>query len=323
MLKKLINWFERANKVLIIFHESPDGDAIASSLALGRILEKIGKKVDFACRDEIPEIFYFIPEIDRVNKDFILGDYDLVCVIDCGDARRTGFPERLREFSKKQKKLVNIDHHLKNDLHKIANLNFVDDKAAASAELIYRIISEMGIAIDKYLSTLLLTGLYTDTGGFQHSNTSPQVYGLASKLLANGASLNKISKNIALNRKLATLKLWGLAMARVYKNRWGMAISYIKQDDLKKLCATLDDAAGIVNVINSIPDANIAILFTELPEGKIKASVRTESSDIDVSVFANYFGGGGHKKASGFSLDGEIRQLSETCWTVDQKAQIC
>lgn len=318
MLKRLTNWLLRAENVLIIFHESPDGDALASSLALGKILDKKGIRYDIACHDQIPEVFHFLPEIQKIKNDFILADYDVVCTVDCGDLRRTGFPDRLKEFAKKQKKLINIDHHPKNDLHKVANINYTDHRSAASAQLIYEIITGIGLSIDRDIATLLLTGLYTDTGGFQHSNTSPRVYALASKLLSRGANLNKISKNILLSRKLATLKLWGLAMSRVKKNIWGITTSYITQDDVARLGVVYDDAAGIVNIINTIPEAEIAILFVELPDGKIKASVRTEKNKIDVAALARIFGGGGHKKASGFTIDGKIHLLSETCWTIDQ-----
>lgn len=306
MLKRLTNWLLQANNVLIIFHESPDGDALASSLALSRALNAKGIKNDIACKDQIPEVFCFLPGIEDVKKDFILGDYDVVCTVDCGDVRRTGYPERLKEFAQKKKRLINIDHHPRNDLHKIANINFTNDRTAASAELVYLILDYMEVNIDKYISTLLLTGLYTDTGGFQHSNTSPKVYGLASRLLAHGANLGKISKNILLSRKLATLRLWGLAMARIKQSKWGITTSYIRQDDIVKLGAVSDDVSGIVNLINSIPDAEIAILFTELPDGQIRASVRTENNNVDVSALARYFGGGGHKKAAGFTISGKM-----------------
>ena len=317
MLTRLINRLTRASRVLILFHESPDGDGIASSLALGYVLREKGKQVDYACKDVIPNIFHFLPGVEQIRRDFILGDYDVVCTVDCGDARRTGFPDRIKEFAQRQKRLINIDHHLQNDLRKIANINYVDEGAAASAELVYAIIEKLDGKIDKRLATLLLTGLYTDTGGFQHSNTSPRVYILAARLLAHGASLGKISKNILLSRKFATLKLWGLAMARVQHNRWGFAVSYILQEDLSELGAESDDAAGIVNIINSIPEAKVSILFVELPDNLIKASIRTESDMIDVARLAYYFGGGGHKKASGFMVDGRIRVLRGGQWTID------
>ncbi len=316
MFPKLLKWFEKASNVLIIFHESPDGDAVASSLALGSVLCKKGKNVDLACRDEIPEVFRFLPGTENIKRDFILGDYDLICTVDCGDARRTGFYSRIIEYSKNKTRLVNIDHHVKNDLHKIAHLNVVDESAAASAEIIHRIITEMGLSIDKQIATLLLTGLYTDTGGFQHSNTCPRVYSLASKLLAKGASLGKISKNILLNKKLTSLRLWGVAMSRVWQNSWGIAISYITLGDIEKLGAQVDDVSGIVNLINSIPDARAAILFTEIAGCKIRASVRTEK-DVDMAVLARLFGGGGHKKAAGFTLDGKIVTSANGTWHID------
>lgn len=317
MLSKLINWLSDAQNILILFHESPDGDAVASSLALAVALEASGKKVDCACPDTVPDVFRFLPGVERVKQDFILGDYDVVCTVDCGDARRTGFPDRLRGYANKNRKLINIDHHLKNDLHKVANLNFVNEKAAASAELVYEVIEALKVPIDRQMATLLLTGLYTDTGGFQHSNTCPRVYGLASKLLARGAQLNKISNNIVLNKKLPALRLWGLAMSRVRRNKYGIVVTYVTQKDFEDLGATTDDLAGVVNVINSIPEAVAVMLFAEQGDGSIKTSVRTENNDIDISKIARLFGGGGHKKASGFSLLGKIIAGEKGSWSVD------
>lgn len=185
MLERVIEALNKASSILIIFHESPDGDAIASSLALGLALEQKKKKVDCVCCDPIPKVFSFLPGIKKIKRDCLFGDYDVICTVDCGDVRRTGFAERVKEYSG-HKTLINIDHHLKNDLHKIATINFVNDEAAASAELIFEVIKALNAKINRDLATLVLTGLYTDTGGFQHSNTCPRVYALAARLMSYG-----------------------------------------------------------------------------------------------------------------------------------------
>jgi len=306
MLGKLIETIKKADKILVILHESPDGDAVASSLALSSILKGIGKQAHCACFDTLPKVFMFLPGADSISTDFLLGDYDLICTVDCGDAARTGFAQRLQTLSKSKNNIINIDHHCRNDLHKIASINYVDETASASAELIYRIGEKLNHPISRDYATLILTGLYTDTGGFQHSNTSSAIYKLASKLLSRGARLEKISSNIALNRSVVSLKLWGIAFSRIWQNRYGIAISYITQNDMVSVGATNDDLAGAINIINCVTSAKVAILFAETPNGQVKASVRTEKNNIDVSALARLFCGGGHKKASGFSIAGKM-----------------
>ena len=317
MLSKLISCLETADNTLIIMHEYPDGDAISSALVLYLMLGKMGKRVRVICKDDIPEVFNFLPHVDKIGNDFIMADYDTLCAVDCGDLKRTGFVDRIKIFARQKKRLINIDHHKRSDLHKLANFNFVDDSAAASAQLVEELMRELNFKIDRDIATLLLTGIYTDTGGFQHSNTNQKVYGLSSRLLACGAQLNKISRHIAFNKRVSSLKLWGLALTRVRISKNGIALSYIKHCDIAQCAAGYEDLAGVVNVINSIPNSKLAILFTEIPDGKIKASIRTEKSDVDVAQFAGFFGGGGHKKAAGFTIDGRIKESSNGAWVVE------
>ena len=316
MLQRVVRWLDEATRVLIIFHEFPDGDGIASSLALARALKSLGKEADCVCKDPPPPVFSFLPGFNTIKSDFILAEYDLLCVVDCGDSKRTGFPERIKAFAQKKKKVINIDHHLKNDLHKTANLNLVDPKAAASAELVFRIVEALDAAIDKEMATLLLTGLFTDTGGFQHSNTSCEVYRLASRLLSRGARLRQLAQNIALNKPLAMLQIWGVALSRIWQTPHGMVVSLVTQDDIRRLGATVEDIAGAVNIINSIPDTKTTILLLEMPDGKIRASLRTEDDKIDVAALAAVFGGGGHRKAAGFTVEGSLRCDSSGRWQI-------
>lgn len=297
----------KAESVLIITHENPDGDALGSMLALGQIMEAMGKKSDHICIDPVPRAFEFLHNTQKIKKDFLCGDYDLIFILDCGDLRRTGFPDRLKEFSRHKKKIINIDHHPKNDLHKIARFNLVDYDCSSTSEIVFNLIRFLKINIDPKIATSLLCGIYTDTGAFQHSNTSVYVMEIASYLLKKGAKLKEITTNIANGKSVSALKLWGIVLSRANKNEeYGIVSSVITQKDITDCGATQSDLAGAVNVINSIPDSKAAILFYEMPDGLIKASVRTESNSIDVSQLARIFGGGGLKKASGFTIDGKI-----------------
>lgn len=312
----LKNSFEKAiaklkafERVLLIIHENPDGDTLAAATVLYKALLKLGKSPSLVCKDQIPKPFLFLESIDKIQHDLLFGDFELIIVIDCGDLKRTGFPERLKKHVKSKKKyLINIDHHPKNDLHKIVNINLVDFKASSTSEIVYELLSEMGITLDKEMATSLLTGIYTDTGGFKHANTTEKTLKIASDLMKDGARIKKITQNIALNKTVPAMKLWGIALNRMHRNEaLGIISSVITQKDLVSCAASDDDLAGVINLINTIPDSRAAILFYETKDDKIRASVRTENDNVDVSRLANIFGGGGHKKASGFTIDGRLK----------------
>jgi len=304
---KVIQRIKKSENILLLTHENPDGDALGSILSLGAGLKKIEKNVTMVSPDGIFRPFLFLPGVSQIKKDFLLGDYDLIIILDCGDLRRTGFGKRLKEFSKNRKKIINIDHHPKNDLHRIASINLVDYHSSSTSEIVYHLLCDLKIEIDRNMATNLLCGLYTDTGAFKHSNTTTKVLNISSILLKKGGCLKKITENITNGKTVSALKLWGVAFSRIQMSeRLGLVCSFITEKDIENCAATQADLGGVVNMINSIPDTNAAILFYEMGNGKIKASVRTESDAIDVSKFARLFGGGGLKKASGFVVDGRL-----------------
>ncbi len=166
------------------------------------------------------------------------------------------------------------------------------------------------------MATALLTGIYFDTGGFRHSNTSDEVLSIASELLKRGARLQKITENTDNTRSFSLFKLWGVALERLRLNKkYGISVSVITVDDINKAGATEEEVSGLVNLLNSAPESEVAMLLCESFDAKIKGSLRTESDKIDVSRIAKLFGGGGHKKAAGFTIDGRIKIVGNH-WTV-------
>ena len=319
---KVFQRIKRSENILLLTHENPDGDALGSILALDMAFKLVGKQSHMVCLDEVNKPFLFLPNIHKIGRDFLLGDYDLIIILDCGDLRRTGFAGRLKEFSKNKSKIINIDHHPKNDLHKISAYNLIDYRASSTSEIIYELLCDMKITLDCQMATCILCGLYTDTGAFKHSNTTPRVLEIASELLKSGAKLKKITENITNGKTIAALKLWGIALSRIQRNEdFGLVNSFITQEDIRNCSATSGDLAGVVNMINSIPDTKAAILFSETEDGKIKASLRTESDRVDVSKIAEIFGGGGLKKASGFCIPGKI-EFTDNKWIIKINARV-
>lgn len=306
-IANIINHLEKSEKILILTHEHPDGDALGSMLGFCIALRKYGKSVECFCTDNIPKVFSFLPQIEIIKKDILLGDFDTIIILDCGDSRRTGLPARIKNLSRYKNKIINIDHHPKNDLHKLAKINFVDYGASSTSEIIYEIIKTLKIRFDKDISLCLLCGLYTDTGSFMHSNTSSRTLEIASSLLRYGARFRKVTENVVNSHSLPSLKLRGIALSRLKINeKYKIATSVIVEDDLKKCNATLDDVAGIVNIINTIPEAKIALFMYQAEENVVKGSLRTEASGINLTKLARVFGGGGLKKASGFTINAKL-----------------
>lgn len=292
---------------LLICHERPDGDSVGSLLALGEILENMDKEVRLVSKDPVPEVFKFLSGSEKIKNDFSLDNFEAVILLDNGDFHRTGFPERLCSINQESIHLINIDHHPKNDLWRTARVNFVDVEVSSTCELIYKMVSRLNLEISSSIATALLTGIFTDTGGFQHSNTSEEVLGAASALLNRGAKLRQISANIANSRSVEMLKLWGIALNRlIFDCGIGLAYSILTLEDIENAGATENEVSGLVNLINAIPESRVALLLYETSDGRVKGSLRTETDNIDMSKLAEILGGGGHKKASGFSLVGQF-----------------
>jgi phosphoesterase RecJ-like protein len=317
-IDEIICKIKESKNILLFTHENPDGDAVGSTMALFNALKnQFQKKVTAVCPSDIPKPFAFAKYSEEFKKDFIIGDYDLIIILDCGDLRRTGFPNRIKTNAEYSNRIVNIDHHQKNDIHKIASINHVNYDVSSTAEMVYELLDRMNINFNRDIATALLCGLYTDTGAFKHANTSAKALEIASKLMHYGARLNLITDNITCGKSVSTLKLWGRVLTKIKHNKeLGLIYSVITQKDLKVCNASQDDLAGVVNLINTIPGTNAAILLSQIEPGKIKASIRTECNNVDVSRLASLFGGGGLKKASGFVIDGTFIE-TETGWSIE------
>lgn len=314
--EKVISKIKNYQNFLLMIHEDPDGDTLAATVAIYLVLKSFGKNVSMVCKDPVPGPFLFLSETKNIQEDILFGDFEVIIIVDCGDLKRTGFAERLKKFSRVTKNLINIDHHPKNDLWKIANINLVDQKVSSASEIVWQLIKKLDAVLTKQIVTAILTGIYTDTGGFRHSNTTPETLKICSELLNYGARLKDITKNVALNKSVASLKLWGVALSRIHKHTdLEFVSSVITRNDLRLCGADYSDLAGVVNLMNAIPDSKAAILFFETPEGQIRASLRTEKDNVDVSKIAKLFGGGGHKKAAGFCISADLK-LNSNKWEI-------
>lgn len=306
-----------APRVVLVTHQHPDGDALGSTLALKFALEQCGRVVAAVCRDDAPYVFRFLPGLESFDRELRLRAGDVLVTLDCGDLSRTGFTDVVRSVAGPRGRLINIDHHQRNDLHKVATMNLVSSEASSAAELVYELVWRLNVRFTKQIATCILAGIYNDTGGFRHSNTTPRVLGIASELMRAGGRLREITRHVATFRSVPSLRLWGVALERIrYHTQLGIVASVITQTDLARCGALHEDIAGAVNLINHVPEARMALLAAELVDGSIKASLRTELNTVDVAALANLFGGGGLKKAAGFSIRGSIHVDAAGDWQI-------
>jgi len=290
--------------ILIITHKNPDGDGIGSMLALYWSLKRQNKNVTMGCIDDVPIHLSFLPGQEQVTRGFDCYQHDLIVTVDAGNnIVRLGIPEELLSGT------VNIDHHA-NDSANFGQLNILDPYRASTSEIILDLLTYLGHPITKDIATCLLTGIFTDTNGFQNANISHTVLESASRLMLKGARLDKIAFHTFHNKSVSTLKIWGRALARITKDpKTGMVTSTITKQDLEECNASLEDLTGLSSIISTVSDSKFAILLTEYDLNRVKASLRSEEyKGVDVSEIAKMFKGGGHKLASGFEIQANIKE---------------
>lgn len=301
----------RAGTMLLIPHKNPDGDTIGSALGLYHTLLKMGKQPTVACVDEPSPIFSFMPGIETVKVGIEHLNYDLIFILDAGATHLTGLNELYPELFDKSREVVNIDHHPTNDCY--GRYNVVVPTAAATTMIIYQMLADLDLPLERHTATCLLTGIYTDTGSFMHSNTDTEALMIAGRLLAKGANLRGISKEIFNTTKISTMRLWGRVLRNTYQTPEGVTMSVVTRKDFEECQAGYDEMTGVVDYVNSVPNSAYSVILTERND-VVKGSLRTLSEEVDVAEIASVYGGGGHTKAAGFTVRGRLEK--EIRWKV-------
>ncbi len=298
--------FEKASKILVVSHRKPDADTLGSAISLRLLLGQWGKDVVLACIDKPSSVFSFLPCVDEYVGEFDLAEFDLVVIVDAGASYMTNFHLKYENFFKTDAVMINIDHHASND--HFGTLNYVDPQAASTTVMIYRLFNAWGVDIDADIATCLVSGIYGDTGGFMHSNTSGEVYEIAAELMERSARIGDIVKALFRTNNVSTLRLWGKVLEQAHVTSDDVVMSVVREDDYEKIGASPGDLSGVIDYLNMVPDSKFAVLINEDRQGNVKGSMRTRSEDVDLSRIAAVFGGGGHPKASGFSIKGKLQE---------------
>lgn len=301
---KTLNYvIKQSDNILLFAHSNPDGDTAGSVLAFKEYIKSLGKNADIACFNSFPEMITpIVLETFIHPEELDLQKYQLV--IACDSVER-GFKDVQPKLLDNQVTAI-LDHH--ENLSIQGDITISDPNASSVCEIIYDFFTTNGISIDRKISTALLLGILFDTGTFQHANTSAKVLNIASELVKKGAPLSKINSTIFSNKSISTLKLWGRALERSRINKDnGLIASYITKKDMAECGGNSDDIAYISTILNTVPGTRFALILSEREDGKIKGSLRSdEYKNVDVAEIAAQFGGGGHKLASGFEIEGTI-----------------
>jgi phosphoesterase RecJ-like protein len=280
---------------LITGHINPDGDALGSALAFKLILDSKGISSDvcFDIKGNIPSNLNHLP-INLISNN-AMNKYENVYVFDCGNSERLG---SLEEIALKSDQVIVIDHHIEPSF---GDIQVIDSTAASTTQVLYREIISADIEIDKNIANCLMTGLITDTGRFQYSNTDYEVFQIASKLMLSGAELTSISDNIYGSIPMNAIKLQSEVLNRIKLfDDEELVVSYVLHEDYKKFNIESSEIDFLIDSIRLVKESNVALLLKEQDDKSFKGSLRSRTK-LDVQKIASLFGGGGHKAASGFS----------------------
>lgn len=309
MKDALFEKLKSEKKFIIATHISPDADAISSSVGLAILLRTLGKEVKVFYEEPLPEKFLKLVDatlIINTEKDLesIISTSVLVGV-DCATKKRLG--EVVNKHFSSAVFTLNIDHHESNELW--ASLNWVIKDAPATAYMIYLLSKEIGVKLTHQQSNLLYSGIMDDTGCFRYSNTTKECLAVCAELVGEGANPNYVSNILYYEVPERVLRLRAAAAStlEIYGNG-RIALIYLTDSVLKELNCTSDDTEGLIDIVRAVEGVKVAFFAREIEKG-FKVSARSKDEKIDVNKFASKFGGGGHKAASGFTLNESLENV--------------
>ena len=290
----------RSDTPLILSHVRPDGDAVGSIIGLSLALQKKGKKPQMVLCDGLPRKFKSLSGADQITRS-IKGDYDLVIALDCADKKRIGSPIEIPYIH------LNIDHHITNEL--FAKTNLVVPEQPATTAILAEYLPFWGLEIDKDVANALLMGMITDTIGFRTSNVTPKFLRLAADLMEKGANLPSLYHQTLTAQSLPASIIWGRALSRI-ESKNNLAWTTITLKDRAAAAYQGRDDADLTNHLSSLENIDVAILFNEQKDDKVKVSWRSNAK-FDVSKIAMQFDGGGHPPAAGAEITGGLETVME------------
>ena len=305
-LDSILEEIKGAESIVILTHENPDGDAVGSSLAMYAALKQIGKENVDIIIPEYPRTYRFLPNVDMVKKEGRQEPYDVAISVDCATIKMlNGWASYFESANTK----ISIDHHGTNTMY--GDLNYVNPDSPACTQILLTVFEYMGIEITENIGKCILTGIITDTGGFQYQSTRPETFEFAAKLLKQGINVSEIYKKAMNTKTRANFELRKRAIDRMeFLENGKISFTYITLKDIEEINATDDDHEGIVDEGRCIEGVEVAIFLRETENKGYKVSLRSNEY-VNVSDVCLIFGGGGHIHAAGCNISAPIEQVKE------------
>jgi len=303
----ILRALQDGERFLVCSHSRPDGDAIGSMLAMGMLLQQMGKRADLVTADRLPPVYRGLPgagEIHTVMR--VHGLYDAAILLECDGLERT----RLRGLESMY--VINIDHHASGK--PFGALNWIDRHACSVGELVHRMVRAAGATVTPEMATCLYTTLLTDTGGFCYGGIQANTFRLAAELTEAGADPVSVARDIYFANPFSKMVLLGRALSTL-RREGALIWLWVAHEDMVETGASEEDCEGVVNYALSIAGVKAAVFLRELPEGRIRLSLRSKTGDegghINVAAISERLGGGGHENAAGCTLDGPMERATE------------
>jgi len=305
--------FKNHQSFVVLSHVRPDGDAIGSQLALGFSLMAMGKTVYFVNEDGLPENLGFLPGSDRVTPPPAEPlDIEVAIALDTATKPRLG--DHALHASSNAGTWINIDHHISNP--KYGDINLIDATSPATGEIIYNLMTELGMPIPDETRDAVYVAISTDTGSFQYSNTTARTYRIAADLIERGLDVGKINSQTYDDHPYRRVELMRALLNTLERTEDGVLAHWELRDRTRiELALRPEDSEGLIDIIRSIRGVQLAVFFEELADGKIRVSMRSKDKRIDVCKIAAVFGGGGHALAAGIRMPGPLGDAKQRLLT--------
>jgi len=309
-LRKAAECVRKKSSFVITTHTSAEGDALGSELALYNLLKKLGKQAVIINDDALLLEYAFLPgvkKIKRFNSALKAVKFDCLALVDCSDISRCG---SVSAMNTGRQTVLNIDHHISNTY--FADANWVDPHASSASEMVYRLFKYMRISLDKETAKLLYVGILTDTGSFHYSNTTSTTHRIAAGLLNYGLDVARIYKESYSNVPFDQMQVLGKALSEIRRDSRGKVVWLCLNNDPALLPKSFDLSEHLLSLMRSIKGVEVAILFREglRKKGEVRVNLRSEGG-VDVNKVAAYFSGGGHRTASGCTIEGRLNEVAK------------
>lgn len=312
-LDSIVEEIKKAESIVVLTHETPDGDAIGSSLAMYNALKQIGKNVDVII-PECPRNFNFLTGYNEIKKEGKITNYDLAITVDCATIERLN---GWQDYFDRANATINIDHHTKNGM--FADYNYVNPASPACAQILIIVLEALNIKINKEIGECLLTGIITDTSGFKYQGVSSETFQFVAWLMQAGVNVSNVYKKALQIKTKSSFELEKIAMNRLeFLEDGKIAFTYITKQDEISVNAEPGDHEGIVEKGRDVEGVEVSAFLRQIEDKTYKVSLRANDY-VNVSDVAMVFGGGGHVKAAGCKINGTPEQIKTTLVKVIKK----